>query len=171
MPDYNYPPSITYRLGDELDIVTERVGDLEEDLNALDGGAEDVDEERGDLRQDLQNARENRDALRWAVSGDSDPDGWNGWGREATVTVEAYTGESRARTLDTARRKTMGPLGPQQLRLWLIAGALVEAPWLDEDDDLAAAKTATGRLRPDLVDWLDGTLEDLNDQAGATEGN
>lgn len=156
MSDYNYPPTRTYRLGESLDDAIQHIADLE-DSDDADPAA-------------LQEAATARDGLRWLVSGDGDPDGFGGFGRGAEIVVSAYTARERGQTLDTARAKTMGDLGPERLRVWLIAGALEAAPWLDTGDDLRTRYEATGELPPAVLDWLDSELEDIN-TLGVTEGN
>jgi len=97
--------------------------------------------------------------LQWAV---------DQFGADAQVELRAFTTTTRDRALDTANRKTVGALGTQELRTWLVAAALEDAPWLDGDEDLTATKRVTGELPPALSDWLDAELSELND---LSEGN
>lgn len=100
-----------------------------------------------------------RDALRWAVAQ---------FGGDATVTLRAFTAGTRSRTLDTAGQTTMGELGHNQVQDWLTAAGVVDAPWLDGDEDLEARHELLAALPPALTDWLNAKLTDLND---LSEGN
>jgi len=95
-----------------------------------------------------------RDGLSWAV---------DQWGEDAEISVEAFTGASRARILDTARQHTVGELGRSRQRNALIAGSVIAAPWFDGDDDLATRLRVTGELPPALLDWLDQEVAELNE--------
>ena len=169
MTDFGYPPTVRYELGSALANVEQRVDDLERRISNLkeQAGQDDVPD---DLRDQLQDARADRqsvltqqEGLQWAVHGDAREDGFDGWGEDAVVELQAFTGGSRARILDTAERSTVGTLGQQQLRVWLIAGAIETAPWLDGDEDLLEQQQQTKSLPPMLIDWLDAELEDLNE--------
>ena len=129
----DYPPSRTLTLGDAHERAQER-----------------ADSDRDDSDQWERYA----DALGWAVEQ---------FGGGAEVVVEAFTAASRARILDEARRSTVGELGPERTRSWLVGGSVTAAPWIDADADLADRVQATTALPPTLVDWLDTELEDLND--------
>lgn len=141
-----YPPSRTVTLGNALDSAEQRVEDLQ------------ADEEDGDADPDIVPARNERDALQWAV---------NNYGEDAEITLEAYTARTRARVTDTLRQDMVGEPGPSEQDLWLIAAGLSDAPWID-GDDLAAKAGSTGQLPPALVDWLNGQVDDIND---LSEGN
>lgn len=142
MTDFDYPPTREWTLGDALADVEARAD------------AGDEDEDGGDRQADTY-----RKGLQWAV---------RQFGADATVTLRAFTATTRDRAIDTANRKTVGPLGNQELRTWFVAAALEDAPWLNGDEDLTEAKQVTGALPPALADWLDAELESLND---LTEGN
>jgi hypothetical protein len=135
MTDFNYPPSTTIRLGSAL--------------------------EQAQRDDDVPDSH--RDGLSWAVHGDDTADGFDGWGEDATVTLRGFTTTERNRTLDTARRKSMGPLGSNEIQEWLVAAGLTDAPWIEADDDLHERKEVTGSLPPGLGDWLSAQLGDLND--------
>ena len=108
-------------------------------------------------------------ALKWAAHGDDDPEGFDGYGEDAEITIQAYTADSRARVIDTFNAKTVGDVGSQALRTWLIAGAIVDAPWIEGDEGLLEQKELLGKAHPPaLADWLDAELESLND---LTAGN
>jgi len=131
----DYPPSRTLTLGTAHERATER-----------------ADSDRDDSDQWARYA----DALGWAVEQ---------FGADAEVVVKAFTAASRARILDEARRSTVGDLGPERTRSWLVGGSVSAAPWIDAGADagLADRVQATTALPPTLVDWLDSELEDLND--------
>ncbi|AFH22018.1 hypothetical protein OSG_eHP14_00190 [environmental Halophage eHP-14] len=141
---FNYPPTRTQTLGSALDTAENRVSELETDD---DTGA-----------QTLANARNQRDALHWAV---------NEFGEDAEIVLSAYTATTRARTLDTLRGDILGDPGPEEIGNWLVAAGVDDAPWIDDKDTQSKAQR-TGQLPPALVDWLDRQLDDLND---LSEGN
>jgi hypothetical protein len=100
-----------------------------------------------------------REALAWAV---------DQFGGDATVTLQAFTTGMRSRTLDIADQTTMGELGHNQVQDWLTAAGVVDAPWLDGDEDLEARHELLVALPPALTDWLNAKLTGLND---LSEGN
>ena len=135
MSDFDYPPSTTVTLSDELDQLQRRAEDGNE--------ANDTHIE----------------ALEWAI---------NEFGADATVCVQGMTTTKRDRTVDTANRVTMGPLGASALRTWLVAASITEAPWLEGGEDLEEQQALLGALPPSVSDWLDAQVEDIND---LSEGN
>jgi hypothetical protein len=126
---------------------TLRLGDELESLQA------DADDDEADVSET------HIEGLQWAVSE---------FGEDGTVRVEGFTTASRDRTVDTANRETMGPVGPSVLRTWLVAASITEAPWLDGDEDLADKHDYVGALPPAFSDWLDSQVEEAND---LSEGN
>lgn len=142
----DYPPSRTVTLGSALSAAEQRVDELK------------PDDEDDEPDAEIVPARNERDALQWAVGR---------WGEGAEITLEAYTARTRARVTDTLRQEMVGEPGPSEQDIWLIAAGLSDAPWID-DHDLASKAAATGQLPPALVDWLNGQVDDIND---LSEGN
>lgn len=136
MTDIDYPPAQTYTLGGALSTV-------EDDLDALD---EDADE-----RATLANQR---DALQWAL---------DQWDAEAELMLQAFTATRRADVVDTLNRTTVGPVGAQKTRTWLVMCSVETAPWLGGGEDYQARAAVADSLPPALVDWLESELEELND--------
>lgn len=164
----DYPPTRTYRLGTAREAAAERITECEARVDDLEDDDDATAQALAEARQDAQAARTHHKGLTWAVDGTDDEDGFGGWGADADLTVQAHTFDSRSRALDARDRLTAGPVGARETRTWLIAGSIVEAPWLDGDEDLATEKQLVGQLPPMFVDWLDHALGELND---LTEGN
>jgi len=159
MTDFTYPPTREFTLEEALaDVESEladakrRVDELEDDENAKQSALQDARSERED-------AAGKQRALNWAIGE---------FGEDATITMEAFTATTRARTLDEMQSSTMGDVGGMESRIWLLAAALQEAPWLTGDEDLAEAARVTGALPPAVQDFLDDELTALND---LSEGN
>jgi len=134
----------------EFDYPPAREYTLNQALNSVGEGLD------ADTDRDTENLH---DALAWAV---------NEFGGEATIELQAFTAKTRSRTLDTARRTTVGELGPNQVQDWLTAAGVVNAPWLTDDEDLQKRHELLTALPPALVDWCNAELTDLND---LSEGN
>lgn len=150
----DYPPSTELTLEaslsnveEELEAAKDRLGELEDDDDAKKSALREARSRVGSLSN-------HADGLRWAI---------DAWGEEAEVRLTAFTAQSRARTLDTINNKTIGTIGAEETRVWLIAAALDAAPWLDASDDIEGDYRNTGNLPPALQDWLDSEVEDLND--------
>lgn len=154
MTDINYPPSRTLTLGSAHEQTADRVTDLGARIDDLKGDDDATDKALAEARNDQNNAESERDALAWACEE---------FGEEAEITLEAHTTTRRSRVLDTANRKTMGELGSSQLNDWMLAAAVVEAPWLDGGEDLQERYDYLGALPPALSDWISRELQDLND--------
>lgn len=133
MTDIDYPPTKTVRLGAALD--------------ALDGD-DDANHEQG---------------LRWAVHGDGREEGFDGWGEDAEVTLQAATATFRSDVVDTLNRTMMGPAGPQRLKTWLVMCSVVEAPWLNGDEGYQEMAAVGDSIPPGFEDWLGAQFEELND--------
>jgi hypothetical protein len=174
--DFNYPPTETRVLGAALEAAEEDLADAQRRVDELEAQQDDDDRPDpdastlGEARSERSQAQNRRDALHWAVHGDNTEDGFQGWGEDAEVVLEAFTARSRARALDAVRNKTMGDVGGEETRIWLVAAAIQSAPFLDGDGDesLADAQSVVGRLPPALQDWLDDAMDSVND---ISEGN
>jgi len=157
--DIDYPPSRTYQLSAALDEAKRRVNRLDERIDELEADDEATDQALAEARQERSNAAKQRDALSWAI---------DEFGADAELTLEAFTANSRARVLDTLQRATVGQVGSEQARNWLIAGSITDAPWLEGGENLRERAEIADAVPPALLDWLDDELEDLNE---LTEGN
>ena len=140
--DIDYPPTQTYTLGAAAERERKRAASLDSD----------------DDRREHETARNQADALAWAATQ---------WGEDGEITLSAYTARTRGRIQDTLRTQVMGDPGADESTVWFVAGAIDDAPWIDETD-LTDKAEATGQLPPALVDWLAAELEELND---LSEGN
>lgn len=163
MTEFNYPPERTIELGSAVTTLADRLDDLEdqvEDLEEAVDVAEDDDPDPGavqELREahdELQKVRNQHDALQWAVQE---------WDEEATVRLRAIDTGTRARVEDTIQTAHVGQVGPSGLNNWMVAAGLVDAPFLDDDDELEDKVEVVAHLPPGVTDWLDDTLDDLQD--------
>jgi len=159
----DYPPSTELTLSaalsnleDDLAEAQDRVDELEADENAKQSAL-------AEAHSRVNTLENHRKGLQWAIHGDNSEGGFDGWGENTEIRVTAFTAQSRARTLDTINNKTVGTIGAEETRVWLIAAALDTAPWLDAGDDLEGDYRNTGSLPPALQDWLDSQVEQLND--------
>jgi len=134
----DYPPTQTHRLGTALE-------------DARDRADSDAD--------DAATWGRYVHGLQWAI---------DQWDADADIVLQAFTTRLRNRTLDAANRETVGPLGPNRTRTWLVAAGVQSAPWVADDSDLVEQAQVTGQLPPALVDWLDAKQDALND---LSEGN
>jgi len=170
-------PTQTIVLGDEYERVCNRVEELEKhtdaDADASDaseataGGSDDAENAGLDGDEDLTLARARRDkkALALAIYGDERTE-FDGWGEDAVVELQAHATDTRDRTVD-AFNETIINGGQNQLNTWLFAAAIIDAPWID-DKDIKSRATATGALQPQISDWLQDRVNDLN---GIKPGN
>lgn len=159
MTDFDYPPSREFTLTSALAGVEDDLSDAEQRIERLEDDEDAQDSALAEARQSRQAAESQRGGLEWAI---------REFGEDARVCLEAFTATTRARTLDEVRASTVGSVGSEETRIWLLAAALSEAPWLDGDEDLPKAYRITGELPPPVQDYLDDVLEDVNDLA---EGN
>lgn len=151
MTEIDYPPTTEWRLDAALDQVTQQIAELDADIDAADDPSE--------LRGQRQSRASQRDALRWAIGE---------FGDDATIELQAYTAGRRARVIDTLNQRTMGAVGAERTRVWLLAGGIERAPWLDGGEDIRTRADLVQELPPALVDWLNEQLDDLGD---LSEGN
>lgn len=171
MSDFGYPPSRELELGQERSQLEDTLDELDREIEQLQQRAEndDVDEQTLQAkRQQYSDADSARDALVWAIEGDGREDGFDGWGGDATVTIQSYTASRRARVLDELNRSVVGEVGSNLVRNWIVAGSVTAAPWLDGGESLREQSEIAGQLPPGLLDWLDDQLSDLSQ---LTEGN
>jgi hypothetical protein len=162
MPDFDYPRTATYRLGDALSDAEERVQTLQCRIDSLSDREDPPEGDLDEKRSERASWEQHKSALQWAVHGDDRDDGFDGWGEDAEVRLSSLTANDRGRALDTAQRTTVGDLGSRQARTWLIAVGIEAAPWISDDATLRERAAVTGSLPPALRDWLDEQLEDLN---------
>jgi len=86
------------------------------------------------------------------------------FGEDATVTLQAPTGRTRARAIDKLNKTTVGDVGKEQAKIWIATANLQEAPWLADNDDqgLSMQAQVTGDLPPALLTWLQEEMDDLS---------
>jgi exonuclease VII small subunit len=159
MTDFDYPPSWDVSLEEALSSVEADLEDARGRVDKLEDDEDATNDALAEAYSRRQRLESNRDALEWAVQQ---------FGEGARVSMTAFTATTRARTLDEIQRTAVGQVGNEETRIWLLAAALDDAPWLDPGDDLADAYRITGELPPALQDYLDDQLTDLND---LSEGN
>lgn len=166
MTDFDYPPSQEYTLGAVLDKLEAQVADQQATVDDLepDDEEDEVDDEQAlrEARVELESLETHRDGVRWAVHGDDRDGGFDGWGEDATVVLQAYTGKTRADVVDTLRNEVLGTFGERMVTNWMIAAGIEDAPWID-DKDIMSKAAPTEQLPPPLLDWLEAELDDLND--------
>lgn len=152
--DFNYPPTTTIVLEAAVDTAQRRLEDCSDRVADLEADDDATRQALQEARSDYQDADNQHDALQWAVTE---------FAAEAEITLRAHTSETRSEVLDTINRTTMGEVGSNQLQDWLVAAAIVNAPWLSGGEDIRTRADITGELPPALTDWLARELEDLND--------
>ena len=150
----DYPPTTEYTLESAHSSVEEDLASAEDRLQSLEDDDDATDKALAKARSRLNTLQNHREALEWGI---------DQWSKDAAVALTAFTAQTRARTLDTINDKTVGSVGGEETRVWLIASSLDSAPWLDPDDDLVGDYRNTGSLPPALQDWLDSLVTDLND--------
>lgn len=136
--DFDYPPTETLVLGDALE---------EYEAAAPD---EAVDPETADEARAVTFA----EGLSWAV---------DEFGTDAEIVLEGFTAGTRAQVVDRLTNDRVGDIGQRLTTNWMIAAAIVECPWFDDEVPLEDMVTAVAQLPPAVVDWLDHELEELND--------
>jgi len=159
MTDFDYPPSWDVTLEEALSTVKGDLEDAESRVDEFEADEDATDEALAEAYSRRQRLESNRDALEWAIQQ---------FRSEARIKMTAFTATTRARTLDEIQRTAVGQVGNEETRIWLLAAALDDAPWLDSGDELGDAYRITGELPPALQDYLDDQLTDLND---LSEGN
>ncbi|MCD2204409.1 hypothetical protein [Halobacterium sp. KA-6] len=159
MTSFDYPPTREFTLETALADVRSELADAEARVDELEDDEHAQASALQDARSEREDAASKRNALEWAI---------REFGEDATITLEAFTATTRARTLDEMQSSTMGDVGGMESRIWLLAAALEEAPWLNGSEDLAEAARVTGALPPAVQDFLDDELTQLND---LSEGN
>mgnify|MGYP006275541869 CR=1 FL=1 len=159
MTDFEYPPTREFTLQSALADVETTLANAEERVDDLESDEDAQESALAEARQDREDAASKKNALEWAV---------REFGTDARVVLEAFTATTRARTIDEMQSSTMGDVGGMESRIWLLAAALQDAPWLTGDEGLPEAAQVTGALPPAVQDYLDDELTDLND---LSEGN
>lgn len=161
--DFDYPRASTVAFGTAVEDLADRVDDLEAKTGELADAVDVPDDEDPDpaavkelqeTRQDLSQARQQHDALQWAV---------DQWGEDAEVRLQALTAGSRARVEDTLREGRVGGAGVANQENWILAACLTDAPFLGDGDDLQDRVAVIAELPPALADWLRAELDALND--------
>lgn len=166
MSDWDWPPTRTVTLGAALDDADDRLADARAELERLHDAEDATDRAIQEAQSEASDAEEVRNALRWAVAGAGD---FEGWGRDAEVTFEAFTADKRATVIETIARETMGSPGAAESETWLTAAGVVAAPWMDDGAGLHERKRILGSaLPPGLRDWC---TEQLNDLSDLSQGN
>ncbi|WP_338417003.1 hypothetical protein [Halobacterium salinarum] len=152
--NFDYPPTRKVTLEQALDDVDRELADAEDRIHRLEGDEDAQESALAEARADQEDARSKTNALEWAI---------NEFGPETRIKLEAFTATTRARAIDEMQSSTMGEIGGMEQRIWLLAAALQDAPWLTGEESLAEAAQVTGALPPAVQDYLDDELTALND--------
>lgn len=94
------------------------------------------------------------DGLGWAV---------DEFDADAEIVLEALTAGRRNEVIDRINSSRVGDVGDGLVTNWMIAAAITECPWFDDEAPLEDMVAAVAQLPPAVVDWLEHELGELND--------
>jgi len=178
----------TINIDEEIDRIETEREQLAADVAAIREDVADTDEESEGKEERLQDNTEyvqkvqrgstldtHLSALYWARDGRGDP-GHDGWGEDATVTLGAMNTGEHAEIRDrlsAARNERVG-LGDSDdegmADIFQVAGALVDAPFLDGSEDFEATVEMVRELPPQFSTYLKTKANELS-SLGLDEGN
>lgn len=146
------------RLLAEREELAERAADLTD--------AEDEDDARAQavtIREEAEETESHAHGLHWAVEGDAEDDGFDGWGEDATVTIRPLTAGDSATVDQHLEQSWMGGVSESIRTHARIAVAIEDAPFVEDGADLTDAHAAVAELAHDgFVDWLAAEVESFS---------
>ena len=154
--DGEYPQTREYRLGDVRESLSGDVDELEEDVERLENDDDALSREIEAKRQEMRQRRNQLADIEWLIEV---------FDADATVTMQSLRMQERDAVEQAVRRGRVGDADGAILRDYTLAASIQDAPWLEDDDDLHTHAELINDLPPDLADWLQECLNEVNDLA------
>ena len=157
---FDYPRTKEIALGPARDQLQSEIEELEAEIVDLEErtGGENPDpvaeETLRNTRGEKRTLKNHRDGVQWAI---------DEWSEDATITLEALTTQSRGDAMDALRTGRMGDTSSETVKRYVHAQILVDAPFVESEDDIHDKAALLGRLPPAVSDWLGTEIDELND--------
>jgi len=158
----DYPPTREYTLEAALESVKADIENGQAEIDDLEAKLPDGDEDPDpattkalrEARQRKSTVESYRDALKWAIGE---------WGEDAKIEIRGIDTNARKQVQKALRTGWMGEATTEDLNHYLIAESLMDAPWVQPDDDIHDLAGFLDELPPGLSDWIEDEMDDLND--------